>query len=73
MNPIPFIGLAPGMVGVYQINFILPGYTPSGIIPVQLVQDVCGPSTPFPTCAPEFYPNGGQSLYFSEPVMLPVH
>jgi uncharacterized protein (TIGR03437 family) len=71
LKPIPFIGLAPGMVGVYQINFILPDSAPSGIIPLRLVRDQCGgPTTLFPQCAPEFY--SGQNLQFSETVLLPV-
>ncbi len=32
--PILFIGLAPGMVGVYQINFVLPEGVGSGNVPL---------------------------------------
>lgn len=55
MSPISFIGLVPGMVGVYQMNFTLPGNTPSGVIAVELVEDVCGSPRTIPDCYPEFY------------------
>jgi hypothetical protein len=70
INPIPFIGLAPGMVGIYQVNFILPESAPSGIIPIQLVRDRC--INVIPQCTPQFYPMGRQSLSYSETVLLPV-
>ena len=39
--PIPFMGLAPGMVGVYQINFVLPQGLRSGEVPIRLVRQKC--------------------------------
>ena len=35
-NAIPFLGLAPGLVGVYQINFTLPLGTPNGDVQITL-------------------------------------
>ena len=36
-----FLGLAPGYVGVYQVNFIVPAFTPSGVVQVVLQRDRC--------------------------------
>ena len=43
-----FLGLAPGLVGVYQVNFQFPGGLPQGQQPVRLVENSC--ITIFGTC-----------------------
>jgi uncharacterized protein (TIGR03437 family) len=62
--PIPFMGLAPGLAGVYQINFVLPQNTPSGNIPIQLARGRCG--GPIDRCA------FGIRYTYGESVLLPV-
>jgi hypothetical protein len=70
MSPISFVGLAPGTVGVYQINFKLPAQTPSGNNPIQIVSQYC--TLTFPgKCAPQFFPNS-LGVGYGQPVLLPV-
>jgi uncharacterized protein (TIGR03437 family) len=70
MSPISFVGLAPGTVGVYQINFKLPAQTPSGNNPIQIVSQYC--TLTFPgKCAPQFFPNS-LGVSYGQPVLLPV-
>ena len=72
MNPIPFIGLAPGAVGLYQINFILPQNTPSGHNGVYLVATHCaGTPAGVPHGPGNCYTNA--QWYYSQSVVLPVH
>jgi uncharacterized protein (TIGR03437 family) len=40
---IPFFGLAPGLIGVYQINFAVPAATRSGDIQIKLQRNSCIP------------------------------
>jgi uncharacterized protein (TIGR03437 family) len=40
---IPFFGLAPGLIGVYQINFAVPSDTHSGDIQIKLQRNSCIP------------------------------
>jgi uncharacterized protein (TIGR03437 family) len=62
--PIPFMGLGPGQVGVYQINFVFPeGVRPLGNVPILLVRKTCG--GPGFSCVFPRYSNG-------EPVLIPV-
>lgn len=58
--PIPFMGLAPGLVGVYQINFVLPEGVPSGNVPLLLVRKTC--AGPIPGCRFPSYTNGQRVL-----------
>ena len=72
MSPIPFIGLAPGAVGLYQIDFTLPGIMPSGDLAVYLVATHCtGTIGGFPTGPGDCY-TGGSNWYYSEEVLIPV-
>jgi hypothetical protein len=59
--PIPFMGLAPGLVGVYQINFVLPEGVGSGNVPVRLGRDLC---FGIGFCRPDFT--------YSQPVLISV-
>ncbi|MCC6585886.1 MAG: hypothetical protein IT168_04130 [Bryobacterales bacterium] len=61
--PIPFMGLAPGLVGVYQINFMFPEGVRTGNIPILLVRKIC--VGPIPGCR---FP----TFNSSEPVLIPV-
>jgi uncharacterized protein (TIGR03437 family) len=68
--PISFLGLSPGSVGLYQINFVLPSGTFPGYRPAQIVRRRCKAFAPFnPKC-------GLSALYnrfdVSAPVNLPV-
>lgn len=63
-----FMGLAPGEVGVYQINFTLDPNSPPGNLPLKIVQQVCGAAALTVVCNPlepganvQFY-NGGNAL-----------
>jgi uncharacterized protein (TIGR03437 family) len=60
-NAIPFLGLAPGLVGVYQINFVLPVGTAPGDAQVKLRFTTHGIDL-----------NGPAFSYDSAPVLLPV-
>ena len=64
--PIPFMGLAPGSVGLYQINFVLPQGLPPGNVPIQLVREIC---TGVLGCGAPWY----VKYYAGQPVLLPVH
>jgi uncharacterized protein (TIGR03437 family) len=59
---ITFLGLAPGLVGVYQVNFILPSSPPAGDLKIQLQFHHCEDACFF----------GGQGWMYSKPVLLPV-
>lgn len=48
---IPFMGLVPGLVGLYQVNFVLPEGTGSGNIPVRMGRDLCSGIS---LCNPDF-------------------
>jgi hypothetical protein len=61
--PIPFMGLAPGLVGVYQINFMLPEGVRSGNVPLLLVRKIC--AGPIPGCRFPTY-------HYSQLVLIPV-
>ncbi|MDQ2947595.1 MAG: hypothetical protein M3Y27_16965, partial [Acidobacteriota bacterium] len=68
-SPIPFMGLAPGLVGVFQVNFILPQDVPSGNVVVKLVRLICldGGGGLFGCLRPP-----PQKFRSSQPVLLPV-
>jgi hypothetical protein len=68
MRPIPFIGLSPGSVGLYQINFTLPPATPSGDQPLQLEWDVCQRVPLLFDCVD----GQGEHVYLSQTVLLPA-
>jgi uncharacterized protein (TIGR03437 family) len=57
-----FIGLAPGLVGVYQLNFVLHRDQPSGLVSVVLLRETC---SLFSYCNPAKWPT-------STPVFIPV-
>jgi hypothetical protein len=62
-----FVGLAPGLAGVYQINFVLPPDLPDGPTEIQLIRYVC--TAFFGSCQA----GGGQRVaYTSSPVIIPV-
>lgn len=61
--PIPFMGLAPGLVGVYQINFVFPEGVRPGNVPILLVRKICG--GPGTGCSHPTFRN-------SQPVLIPV-
>jgi hypothetical protein len=42
-HSVQFMGLAPGMVGIYQINFVMP-YVRSGTVSIGLLRQTCAPS-----------------------------
>jgi uncharacterized protein (TIGR03437 family) len=50
-SPIMFLGLAPGLVGVYQVNFTLPESTHSGLQEVQIVRQMCNTFMSLTQCA----------------------
>ncbi len=68
-SPIPFMGLTPGSVGLFQINFILPQDVPSGNVVVKLVRHMClgGGGGLFQCLFPT-----PQQFSYSQPVLLPV-
>lgn len=57
---IPFLGLSPGSVGLYQINFVMPATLGPGDVQIKLENSVC--DAMFGSC----------TLYDSAPVLLPV-
>jgi uncharacterized protein (TIGR03437 family) len=59
---IGFLGLAPGLVGVYQLNFTLATNTPVGALQIQLERHWCNDACLF----------GGQGWEYSKSVLLPV-
>ena len=59
---ITFLGLAPGLVGVYQVNFVLPSSVPAGDLKIQFQFHYCEDACFF----------GGQGWTYSKPVLLPV-
>jgi uncharacterized protein (TIGR03437 family) len=64
--PIPFMGLAPGSVGLYQINFVFPPGLRPGNMPILLVREVCG--GPVTGCAAP----ADFVFFHSQPVLIPV-
>jgi uncharacterized protein (TIGR03437 family) len=59
---ITFLGLAPGLVGVYQVNFVLPSDIPSGDIGITLQLHWCNDACIF----------GGEGWVNSQSVLLKV-
>jgi uncharacterized protein (TIGR03437 family) len=59
---IDFLGLAPGLIGVYQANFALPSRIVPGDIAVELVEHWCNDACFI----------GGQGWQTSRPVLIPV-
>ncbi|MGI8741861.1 MAG: hypothetical protein ACR2NN_04700 [Bryobacteraceae bacterium] len=66
-SPIPFMGLAPGSVGLFQINFLLPQNVRSGNVVVRLVRHMCTLGSIFSCDRPK-----PQQFHYSQPVLLPV-
>lgn len=64
---IPFLGLSPGSVGLYQINFVLPDNVSPGDAQIKLEEVVCEPI--FGQCGT---PPNTAHTYDSAPVLLPV-
>ena len=62
-----FVGLAPGLAGVYQINFAMPPFPPSGDLALTLRRTTC--TAFFGSCAAG---GGVRTLYVSSPAMIPV-
>jgi uncharacterized protein (TIGR03437 family) len=56
-----FMGMAPGMVGVQQINFVVPANQPAGTLPL-FFDDGCPPGYVAQNCAA--YPAAGPSVLF---------
>lgn len=66
-NP-SYVGLTPGSVGVYQINFAIPASETGGNKQIVLVLHTCVPG--FRTC---LSPSGAaHNYYYSSPVLIPV-
>lgn len=59
-----YIGLTPGLAGVYQVNFIVPDLAPA-TYPVRLMRETCSPI--FAKC-----PGSGTSKIESQPAMLVI-
>ena len=57
-----FLGLAPGLVGVYQVNFILPSSVGPGDLEIELMEHTCADLCLF----------GTQAWRFSRSVVMPV-
>jgi len=64
-----FEGLAPGYVGVYQINFQVPLSVPAGDLPLSLVRDL--QEQPFGMCTPD-HEGYSDTTTTSRSVLLPV-
>jgi len=64
-----YVGLAPGAVGVYQVNFQLPANLPSGDQPLAMVQTFL--ISPFGDC-PSSGMGQSQQTYTSRTALLPV-
>jgi len=67
--PIPFMGLAPGTVGVFQINFMLPQGVASGDVSVTLVEEYCALPPKYPRSCLDPAQSG---FTYSQPVLVPV-
>jgi uncharacterized protein (TIGR03437 family) len=62
-QPIPFIGLTPGSVGLYQVNFTFPPGVPAGDNTIQLVRQSCLGTASIPCVI---------RTYLSQPVLIPA-
>jgi uncharacterized protein (TIGR03437 family) len=70
---ISFIGLTPGAVGLYQVNFVLPQGTPPGYQSAQIVRWRCKAFAPFNSkCGPGGSSRPTDLFNASTPVNLPV-
>lgn len=66
-GPLPFMGLTPGAVGLYQVNFVLPADIASGNASIDIRNWYCT-AFPFGGCdAP-----GAVLVFDSQPVLIPV-
>jgi uncharacterized protein (TIGR03437 family) len=66
-QPIPFMGLTPGAVGLYQINFTFPSGVSAGDATIQLVRHTCPGGGSISCNRPE-----NIRTYLSQPVSIPV-
>ena len=64
-SPVSFIGLTPGSVGLYQVNFTLPASPPNGDVALQLARRICTPL--FAACSPR-----DTTYYLSQTVVIPI-
>lgn len=64
--PIPFVGLTPGTVGLFQINFVFPQGISAGNVPVRLILESCKADL-FSVCG-----GGADTISYSQPVLIPV-
>ena len=62
-----FVGLAPGLAGIYQINFVMPAFARAGDLALTLRRTTC--TAFFGSCAAG---GGVRTLYVSSPAMIPV-
>jgi uncharacterized protein (TIGR03437 family) len=65
---LPFMGLTPGSVGLYQINFVLPQGLPSGNLPIRIRRWYCSPTT-YDCGAPR---GAGTQVLDGQNVLIPV-
>lgn len=66
--PIPFMGLTPGAVGLYQVNFVMPQVA-AGNATIRLEWVQCNSHFIY-TCP---FAGATWNRYYSQPVLLPVH
>ena len=62
-----FVGLAPGLAGIYQINFVVPAFARAGNFALTLRRTTC--TAFFGSCAAG---GGVRTLYVSSPALIPA-
>ena len=65
-NSIQFVGLSPGSVGLYQINFVLPRNLNPADVQIKLERFVCAP------IGGDCSAPSNDHVYDSVPVLLPI-
>jgi uncharacterized protein (TIGR03437 family) len=69
---VSFLGLAPGEIGVYQINFTLDPQAASGNVPVAIVKQVCSQAAGGPVPCNPLVPGVGVEFNYGQNVLIPV-